>query len=286
VLLFGPAVGGSLGQQIADLRDWQIGLFTGQSPGSTGGGGGREVVIAEADFVAIQAGSLRLGDVGGEGPARARKAVAVPAFHMMRTEVSIDAYRTSCPRAWWQLRCPSWTPERWQEGRHPAIRVTWQQASDWCTAQGWRLPTEAEWEYAARGEAGRRHPWGGEFAERSMNYCDKGCSGKVFEVTGEDDGHPRTAPVGSFPAGATEEGVLDLAGNVSEWTLDCWTDRHDERQTWHASRTPSCRRRVVRGGSWKDTVDRQTGWERWEADPALPTERIGFRCVRGEPPHP
>ena len=286
VLLFGPAVGGSTGQSIADLRDWQVGLFTGESSGAPWGERGREVVIGDSAFVEIPAGRVRLGTVDGEGPARASAAVDVPAFRMMRTEVSVDAYRTSCPRQWYQLSCPDWSPERWQSGNHAAVRVTWQQAADWCQAQGWRLPTETEWEYAARGEAGRKHPWGDEFTEGAMNYCDKGCSGKVFDLTGEDDGQPRTAPVGSFGAGATEQGVLDLAGNASEWTLDCWTDRHEERRSWHASKTSTCRRRVARGGSWKDTVDRQTGWERFEADPNLPAERIGFRCVQGESPHP
>ena len=284
ILVFGPAVGGSAGQGIADLRDWQLGLFTGQSAAPPWGERGRKVRITDADFELVPAGSVRLGDPSGEGPRPGKRAIEVPEFRMMRTEVSVDAYRTACPRGWWQLRCPDWSPERWQKGDHPALRVTWQQASDWCTAQGWRLPTETEWEYAARGEAGRKHPWGDEFTEGAMNYCDKGCAGKVFDLTGEDDGHARTAPVGSFPAGATEQGICDLAGNASEWSLDCWTDHHEARKSWHASKTPGCRRRVVRGGSWKDTVDQQTGWERMEADPRLPTERLGFRCVQGESP--
>jgi formylglycine-generating enzyme required for sulfatase activity len=284
VLLFGPAMGGSIGQGIADLRDWQVGLVTGQEVALPWGSGGQKVVVTDAAFVALSAGSVRLGDPDGEGPRPSKAAIEVPGFSMMRHEVTVDAYRTACPREWWQLSCPDWEPERWQKGNHPAVRVTWQQAADWCAAQGWRLPTEVEWEYAARGEAGRRHPWGDEFAERSMNYCDKGCPGKVFDLTGEDDGQPRTAPAGTFPRGATEEGILDLAGNASEWTLDCWTDHHEARTSWHASKTPSCRRRVARGGSWKDTVDQQTGWQRSEADPKLPSERIGFRCVQGEEP--
>ena len=284
VLLFGPAMGGSIGQGISDLRDWQVAVLSGQSFDVPRGQGGRDVLLTDADFEVIPGGSIRPGDPGGEGPRPARQLLEVPTFSMMRHEVTVDAYRTACPRSWWQLSCPDWEPERWQKGDHPALRLTWQQAADWCAAQGWRLPTEVEWEYAARGEAGRRYPWGDEFAERAMNYCDKGCSGKVFENTGEDDGHPRTGPVGSFPKGATPEGIRDLAGNAAEWTLDCWTDHHEARTSWHASKTPSCRLRVARGGSWKDTVDDQTGWERRSADPDLPSEQIGFRCVQGEEP--
>jgi formylglycine-generating enzyme required for sulfatase activity/tRNA A-37 threonylcarbamoyl transferase component Bud32 len=286
VLLFGPAIGGPTGETIVELRDWQVSLVTGDARPAPWATSGPAVRVAASDLVALPAGKLRLGAPRGqEGPPRMRRAIEIPLVLVMSHEVSIDEYRAGCHREWWQLSCPGWAgPERGQQGSHPAVRITWQQASDWCETQGWRLPTEAEWEWAARGKASRSYPWGDEFQERSANYCDRGCPGKVLSVTGEDDGYPRTAPVGQFPAGATPEGIHDLAGNVSEWTLDCWTRDHAERSSWHASTAGECRQRVTRGASWRDAAEQLVAWRRSAADPELPTERVGFRCVQGEDP--
>jgi len=275
VVVFGPALPGSAGQWLGELRTWQIGLLQGRIAPLPGLPSTASSSSRTSDFMAISPGSLRLGEGGQE-------AVEVPVVLMMSHEVTVGEYEAGCPRSWWELDCPEWQGRRsWQTVDHPAVGVTWEQARDWCESHGWRLPTEVEWEYAARGTTGRKHPWGNEFVKSAMNYCDIGCT---LPTTMEDDGFPKTSPVGSFAAGATPEGIHDLAGNVTEWTLDCWSATYDERTNHHPEEAGDCERRVVRGGSWRETVDYQVGLRRAEADPDLPTEKIGFRCVQGPSP--
>lgn len=102
------------------------------------------------------------------------------------------------------------------QGQHPVAQVNWHHAQAFCrwlserTGRSVRLPTDAEWAWAARGRHGRVYPWGDEWSATRCNWGDGGAS----------DGFPKAAPVGSFPSGATPEGVHDLAGNIWEWVAE------------------------------------------------------------------
>lgn len=161
-------------------------------------------------------------------------------------------------------------------GRLPATGVTWQQAVDFCkhltnadpTGATYRLAREAEWEFAARGAEGRAYPWGATPAtQRRANHL------------GTDDGFEGLAPVGSFAGGSTPQGVMDLAGNVSEWCAD-WYGAYSAESAQDPVGPVTGTSRAVRGSSYKDEVQ----WARSSArsyrreDGPLPF--IGFRVVR------
>ena len=173
-------------------------------------------------------------------------------------------------------------------GMHPANCIDWEMARVYCGRAGGRLPTEAEWEFAARGPDGRRYPWGDEEpSELLLNACGKEClawgkqNGVELEAmyTG-DDGWPSTAPVGSFPAGKSRYGVQDVVGNVWEWVNDWYSDYGDGAQV-EPKGPPSGETRVIRGGAWNGT---QATWVRptfrYKNAPTTRSHGIGFRCAR------
>ena len=143
------------------------------------------------------------------------------------------------------------------------------------------MPTEAEWEYAARGEQGFSYPWGDLFDGNLVNFCDSNCGESWAEVE-IDDGFAENAPVGSYPAGASWTGALDLAGNVWEWVGDWYTDYTTEAQT--NPRGPvSGAYKIIRGGCYANGADGvRTAYRFKDGGDISPTFRhpnIGFRCV-------
>jgi eukaryotic-like serine/threonine-protein kinase len=176
-------------------------------------------------------------------------------------------------------------------GRHPINCVSWELADAYCTAMKKHLPTEAEWEYAARGPDGRKYPWGDEPPNASfLNACGGECKawGKKnhADPTGvgawmypEDDGWAATAPVGSFPAGKSRYGVNDVVGNVWEWVAD-WYAPYTADEQADAKGPPSGDGRVARGGAWNGAM---ASWVRptfrFHYAPAMRSHGIGFRCA-------
>ncbi|MCJ7702530.1 MAG: formylglycine-generating enzyme family protein [Anaerolineales bacterium] len=164
---------------------------------------------------------------------------------------------------------------------YPAVGLAWGDALDYCTWAGGRLPTEAEWEYAAKGEQGSIYPWGNEFDGNLVNFCDANCE-EGWADKNIDDGHEGSAPAGSYPGGASWVGALDWAGNVWEWTWDwCAAYPSDLQINPPGPHDGSCK--IIRGGAWASpptgirTTYRMIG--SGEITPHIRHPNIGFRCA-------
>ena len=239
-------------------------------------------------MVRIDAATFAMGsDVDGETPSdeTPRLTVNVGAFCLDKTEVTVKAY-SACPSCATRgtVEFEGLTPNgREVESKfcngpsaadHPMNCVDWADALHFCSTTGKRLPTEPEWELAARGKDGRPYPWGREEpgADR-LNACGAECTSPWPAMYDADDGAPATAPVGRYPKGASPAGVLDLAGNVWEWTDTLYCPY----------RSPGCgdSRRVLRGGGW-DTTERQNvrAARRYPSAPTARGKSVGFRCAK------
>ncbi|AKT36123.1 uncharacterized protein CMC5_002360 [Chondromyces crocatus] len=220
-------------------------------------------------MIQIPSGSFEMGFDGCDTDEQPVHTVKVEGFWMDVTEVTVEAYE-QCVRA--QTCQPAQTadeadsrPEgilhcnsgRTDRARHPVNCVTWRQADTYCRAQDKRLPTETEWEFAARGTKGRTFPWGDTFLDEGLCWD-------------RDDG---TCPVGSFPDGNTPQGLMDMAGNVWEWTAShyCGYGEPDCDDTSY----------VDRGGAWVSDEERLVhAAHRGRGNARTAESYIGFRCVR------
>jgi eukaryotic-like serine/threonine-protein kinase len=217
----------------------------------------------QADRVAIPAGPFTQGSTRGDEDERPARKVTLKAFSIDRTEVTQGDYAT-CVAA---KRCKA--PPQAQNAaaadptlaKLPVTGVDWNDAQAYCKFAGGRLPTEAEWEKAARGEDAREYPWGNDAD------CGRGNWG-TFEgegpCAGKNPGRP--VAVGQYPSGASPYGVLDLGGNVWEWVAD----KYDEDP----------KRRVVRGGSCCSYFVGPRSANRNAWSPQHRDGDLGFRCAR------
>jgi len=176
-----------------------------------------------------------------------------------------------------------------QADDHPVVCVSWNDArkfvewlnqADKARPAGWvyRLPTEAEWEYAARGARSATYPWGSKWDRTRCNFADKG-SKMPWADKDTDDGYDRTAPVGSFtPKGDSPFGVCDMAGNVYEWCEDRYA-AYEKGEKADPTGPASGRLRVLRGGCWASSARGVRSAHRNKATPAGRRPFIGFRVV-------
>jgi len=226
--------------------------------GAAGGAAG----LPAPDRITITAGPFTQGGTRGDEDERPARSKTLPAFAIDRTEVTRAAYER-CVAAR-RCKAPRGAAAAVPPGdlQQPVTGVSWKEAQAYCKFAGGRLPTEAEWEKAARGADGREYPWGNE------PLCDKANWGN-FEGEGPCAGmNPgRPVAVGQYPSGASPYGVLDLGGNVWEWVAD----RYDEDPA----------RRVVRGGSCCSYFVGPRAANRNAWDPEHRDFDLGFRCVGG-----
>jgi formylglycine-generating enzyme required for sulfatase activity len=202
--------------------------------------------------------------------------VVLSAFWIDRTEVTNAQYRR-CVQADSCTPPSYWADERLNDDAQPVVGVSWNDAGDYCRWVGARLPTEAEWEYAARGPQRRIFPWGDDFDAQRVNYCDASCE-KDWADRRRSDGYARTAPVGSFANGVSWSGALDMAGNAWEWVADGYGTYRAETQIDPTG--PEDRaKRVLRGGSWDNPPFDVRSAVRGRAEPGERQPNYGFRCT-------
>ena len=223
----------------------------------------------ENPLIAIFGGAFLLGSDDGapdEGPALVQE---LSAFKIQRYEVTNREYRLFAAASGHR---PSFfdTHEVLGRDRHPVVGVSWDDANAYCRFYGLRLPTELEWERAARGPDGRDFAWGHQRPTATRT------NGGSATCCGPDasDGYPATAPVGTFGPGDTPDGVADLTGNVWEW-VDGWYGPH---QTPVAQRTDQFR--ILRGGAWNSDPWRLRATHRlpYRGDYRFAANG-GFRCA-------
>lgn len=206
-------------------------------------------------------------------------------FYMDKYEVSNEAYRACVKEG--ACRPPTSRDSRIHPGYfedtryagYPVIFVDWNMASTYCAWRGARLPTEAEWEKAARGPDGRLYPWGDSFGQMKVNFCDSRCP-ESWKLDSYFDGYVETALVDEFRSGASVYGILNLGGNVGEWVSDA-SDASSlgDLPASNPPTLPGGDNRVVRGGSWQDPGWADLTFFRSSLPASQSGPALGFRCA-------
>jgi len=223
-------------------------------------------------MVYVPGGEFVMGGEFGEPDELPRHIVRLDPYYIGEHEVTIEEYRPCVD----QGVCPEpciWNDPKFNQPRQPVVCANWDDAVAYCAFRGGRLPTEAEWEYAARGTDERRFPWGDDWHPEWVNQHTP------------DDGYKHTAPVGSFPENRSPFGAYDMAGNAWEWVRDYWVPDYYPTSPRHDPPGSSKgKRRVMRGGSWMydvpffvTTSNRSPGW------PFRRKEYVGLRCAMDVP---
>lgn len=245
--------------------------------------------VAADDWIAVPGGTFVMGDeLGDANEAPVSRKVAP--FEIMKYEVTNKAfssfiektgYKTDVERDGrafvWNGKWRTDPVANYRQPRgadtsiaqldlHPVTQVSGRDALAFCMFQGARLPTEVEWEFAARGKDGRRYPWGNVKPDQSRqshfaNYgTDKCCAPSTA------DGFAYTSPIGSYPLGASPYGVEDMAGNVWEWTSTLFPGNPGQQ--------------VIRGGGWGNNNYCLRVSYRHGNPPDIGLDMVGFRCAR------
>ena len=228
------------------------------------------------EMVYVPAGEFTMGSEGGDSDERPQHKVHLNSFYIDKYEVTnvqykvcVDAGVCNPPESNRSFTRDSYYGNPAYDD-YPVIYISWHDADAYCRWAGGRLPTEAEWEKAARGTEARIYPWGNEWNPSKVNTREAG--------PGD------TTAVGSYPAGASSYGVLDMAGNVWEWCQDWYgSDYYASSPPRDPQGPGSGSTRVVRGGSWLYYEWSVRAAYRRRYDPDSRNYLVGFRCVSQAP---
>ena len=240
-----------------------------------------------AEMAYIPAGSFEMGDAMNETEAWMQRSrpvhpVRLDGFYIDKTEVTVGQFKAFLADSSYNWT-GSWDDvDQYSPGDdYPMIYVDWNDATAYAKWSGKRLPTEAEWEYAARGGAvGQRYPWGSEKADGSQgNFADKS-SAVDWANANVDDGYATCSPVGSYrPNGY---GLYDMGGNVWEWCADWYgSDYYSKSSGQNPLGPDSGSSRVLRGGGWSNYTYYLRVAYRGYYFPHNRIDGLGFRCVSG-----
>lgn len=234
----------------------------------------------EIIMVYIQPGEFQMGSDNGKSYGRPLRSVYLDGYWVGKYEVTFDQFDKFCEEQ--GIVTPD--DEGWGRDRHPVINISWLDAMAYCRwlsqkfGCNFKLPTELQWEKAARGTDGRIYPWGNSLpSSKKANFADNLTTFNRPHSTAYDKSK-YTTPGGSYPDGSSPYGVLDMAGNVYEWCLDWYSSANLSSSFNKNARKPKKGTyRVLRGGSWFGSSRCLKATFRTSAKPASRYFHIGFR---------
>lgn len=223
------------------------------------------------EMVQIPEGPFMMGSEDGDPDESPAHQVYLKGFYLDRKEVTQDEYGRFAK----MIKRPMPRIEVFEDDQskllrpeYAAMSVSWDDALAYCRWAGKRLPTEAEWEKAGRGEGKRKYPWGDTFLRNAAN------------VDGDEDGYKYLAPPGSFEAGRSPYGIYDMTGNVAEWVADSYDEGFYKKSPYRDPKgSEAGDLRVVRGGSWRETEHNARLSKRFAAKHWRTDITIGIRCA-------
>ncbi len=228
--------------------------------------------LAKVKMVNVPGGEFLMGHnppTRDYGPIRR---VYVDSFWISENDVTVAQFGDFCEATGfkfdWDGRKPAWGWEGKDD--RPMVNVTYDEAREFCKWSGGDLPTEAQWEKAARGTDGRNYPWGNDWAP-----------GRAWYKEG-NEGVAEPSPVGAFPKGKSIYDVLDMSGNVAQWCKD-WFGPVDVAEKENPTGPGFGTKRVVRGGAFVDKKNSLISWFRSSQEPDKNDVWIGFRVASRKP---
>src|SRR6266536_6312386 len=243
-----------------------------------------------SEMVRVPGGMFLMGNSDGPEDERPQQQINVAEFFIDRTPVTnaqfaqfLNAKGTQAAdgQRWYDIddndarihrRADKWTADSGSEN-YPVVEASWYGAVAYCAWLGKRLPTESEWEKAARGTDARKYPWGNEPPTPAHANFLNGAPGAYRDGL---------KPVGTHPAGRSPSGIDDLAGNAAEWVADWYAQGFATGDVRNPQGPQSGEGKVIRGGGWMDPAGRITATKRFYANPANRSEDVGFRCARDQ----